>query len=144
MDLVRKRKMNRQKLKEELAIDEGLKLKPYKDTVGKLTIGYGRNLDDRGISIQEAQYLLDADIQLVEIELDRKLPWWRLISESRKRALANMCFNMGISKLLGFKNMLEAMKGGDFDKAKKEALDSLWARQVGKRAQRIVALLDED
>lgn len=66
-----------ERLKQDLVRDEGKRLKPYKDTVGKLTIGVGRNLDDVGISESEAMALLDSDIAAVFAELDRHVPWWR-------------------------------------------------------------------
>ncbi len=133
--------MNRQKLKDQLIIDEALRLKPYRDTVGKLTIGIGRNLDDRGITRDEAMALLETDLNLVEAELDGALPWWRQMNEARQNVLANMCFNLGLSKLLGFKNTLAAMKRGDYPAAAAGMLDSLWARQVGARAQRLATIM---
>lgn len=132
--------MNRAKLKEDLERDEGLRLKPYVDTVGKTTIGIGRNLDDIGISEEEARHLLDNDVEWVIEELDRTMPWWLTMPEPAQRALANMAFNMGLPTLKLFRNMLAALQAGDYRKAADEALDSRWARQVGSRAERIAAL----
>lgn len=129
--------MNRDALTEQLIIDEGLRLKPYVDTVGKTTIGVGRNLTDVGISKSEAVMLLGADIDAVVVALDAKLPWWRTLSDVRQNALANMAFNLGINRLMGFANMLSALKSGDYAKAADEALNSTWARQVSQRANRI-------
>lgn len=133
--------MNRQKLKDQLVIDEGLRLKAYRDTVGKLTIGIGRNLDDRGITRDEAMVLLETDVALVEAELDGALPWWRKMTDARQNVLANMCFNLGLSKLLGFKNTLAAMQRGDYEAAARGMLDSLWAKQVGVRAARLASTM---
>lgn len=130
------------KLTEDLIRDEGLKTEPYVCTAGKLTIGVGRNLAD-GISKAEALFLLSNDILAVTRELDKAIPWWLTLSEPRRRALANMAFNMGVPRLLGFKNMLAAMERGDFARAAAEALDSQWACQVGERAKRIAALIRE-
>ncbi len=125
----------------DLIRDEGLRLKPYTDTVGKLTIGVGRNLDDVGISDAEARHLLRNDIMAAVRDLDRNIPWWRDLSEGRQRALLNMCFNMGWPTLSAFRKMLAALRTGDYDTAAAEALDSRWARQVGQRADRIAAAL---
>lgn len=135
--------MNVDALKRDLDRDEDVKLKPYRDTVGKLTIGCGRNLDDRGISYDEAMYLLDNDIRLVFRDLDHAVPFWQELSEPRQRALANMMFNLGLSRFMGFKKMLAALAMGDYDTAAREALDSLWSRQVGQRAVRIADMIRE-
>jgi lysozyme len=130
-------------LLDSLKHDEGLRLKPYRCTAGKLTIGYGRNIEDAGISPAEAEALLRNDVLRVCQELDKTLPWWRRMSEARQRALANMAFNLGMGGLLGFKNMLAALHDGDYERAAAEAQDSRWARQVGQRASRIIATLRE-
>jgi lysozyme len=132
------------KLVEQLLVDEGLRLKPYRDTVGKLTIGVGRNLDDRGITEVEARYLLVNDIKVAEEDLTRNAPWWRNLDEPRQGALLNMCLNLGWPRLSRFEKMLEALKAKDYDKAAAEALDSKWATQVGDRAKRIAKELKGD
>ena len=132
-----------EKLRADLTRDEGMRLKPYRCTEGKLTIGVGRNLDAVGISAEEAYLLLDHDIAAIVAGLDRALPWWRSLSEARQRALLNMGFNLGLSRLLGFRQMLAAFQQGDYQTAAAQALDSAWAQQVGERAQRIAALIRE-
>lgn len=127
----------------DLVRDEGMRLKPYTDTVGKVTIGVGRNLDDVGISETEALDMLDADIDRSIEDLERNLPWLFERPEPVQRALVNMCFNLGWPRLSGFRNMLAALEAGDYDRAAAEALDSRWARQVGARAERIAALFRE-
>lgn len=136
--------MDRAKLIDDLTRDEGLRLKPYRDTVGKLTIGIGRNLDDVGITIDEAVVLLHGDIDRAVVDLDRALPWWRALDEPSARALANMAFNLGLPRLLGFRRMLAALERGDHASAAAEALNSQWADQVGSRAHRIAALIRGD
>lgn len=135
--------MNRDALASQLLIDEGLKLKPYKDTVGKWTIGVGRNLDDVGISKSEAMMLLGADIDKVTAQLDERLPWWRSMSDARQQVVANMAFNLGIETLLTFKNTLAAMKDGRYAEAANGMLASKWALQVGARAQRLAKMMKE-
>ena len=122
---------------EQLKRDEGLKLKPYHCTVGKLTIGVGRNLDDNGISEDEAMLLLDNDIQSHTDELVGRLPWVLSLDEARLGVLLNMAFNLGVPRLLGFKKTLAFIEAGDYHAASVEMLNGNWARQVGKRAERL-------
>lgn len=124
-------------LKHELQRDEGLKLKPYRDTRGKLTIGIGRNLDDVGISFEEAEDLFQHDINRTVQRLDGALPWWRGLDYLRQRIIINMAFNMGAGKLLTFQRMLAALQNRNYEEASKEMLDSDWSRQVGDRAARL-------
>lgn len=125
----------------DLKRDEGLRLKPYKDSVGKLTIGYGRNLEDRGITQQEAEHLLENDMAEVILDLGFQFPWFLHLSDNRKRALANMRFNLGMEGLMAFQRMLKALAEEEWDKAADEALDSKWRYQVGAMAERIAELI---
>jgi lysozyme len=134
--------MNPGTLKQQLVQHEGLRLKPYKDTVGKLTIGVGRNLE-KGITEAEAMVLLDNDIISVFDDLDRYCPWWRRMSEARQMVLADMCFNLGIKRLMGFMKTLSAMQSGRYEVAAVEMLDSLWAKQVGRRAITLSEMMKE-
>ena len=135
--------MDKTKLITDLSIDEGIKLFPYTDTVGKTSIGTGRNLTDRGISQAESNFMLSNDINMVVTQLNKSLPWWVTLSEPRQRVLCNMCFNLGISKLLSFANTLSFIKTGDYEHAAQEMLNSTWAKQVGKRAQRLAQIMRE-
>lgn len=133
--------MSREALKRQLVAHEGLRLKPYLCTAGKRTIGIGRNLDDVGITEAEAMMLLDNDIDRCEAELDRALPWWRQMTEARQRVLLDMCFNLGIGRLLGFRNTLAAMEREDYHLAADGMLASKWASQVGRRAQTLASMM---
>lgn len=135
--------MDVDKLKSDLRRDEGVRLKPYRDTVGKLTIGIGRNLDDMGISDDEAMAMLENDVSRIVQELDFRLPWWRDMPEPGQRALANMAFNLGVPRMLQFRMMIAALEAEDYTAAATEATDSKWAEQVGDRAKRIAALFME-
>lgn len=126
--------MNRDELMERLIRHEGLRQLPYRDTRGKLTIGIGRNLDDVGVTAAEAKQLCIHDIMTAEAMLDGGAPWWRSMNEARQQVLAEMCFNMGWPKLRAFEKALLAMRETRWDDAAAEMLDSLWAKQVGKRA----------
>lgn len=124
-------------LKDQLLRDEELRLKPYTDSMGKLTIGVGRNLSGKGISLQEAQMLLANDIAAATADLQAALPWTADLDEVRKGALLNMTFNLGIGGLAEFRDFLGKMQAGNFAAAAGAMLDSLWARQVGARATRL-------
>ena len=133
--------MNREDALDQLVQHEGLKLKPYHCTAGKLTIGVGRNLDDVGISVDEAMLMLDNDVTTAENELRSRFPIVQNIDGARYWALVNMAFNMGIGRLAQFRNMWAAIGDGDWNRAADEALDSIWAKQVGKRAHDITEML---
>lgn len=126
-----------EKLTNDLFRDEGFRSKPYADSVGKLTIGVGRNLDDVGISKEEAGVLLSNDIERAVDGLTALGSWISNLSEVRQRALTNMAFNLGMSRLRKFRKMLRALERGEWEKAWEEAMDSKWAGQVGVRATRI-------
>lgn len=150
-------------LMKDLDRDEGTRLKVYKCPAGANTIGTGRNLDALGLSEDEvifcdataaeliagktitapmARYLLRNDIKRCQAELDKNAPWWRNMPEAGQRALCNMLFNVGWSRLSGFKHMLGALKSGLYVAAAAHAKDSAWYGQVGKRAKRICDLYD--
>lgn len=133
--------MNRDILRAALVRDEGLRLAPYRDTVGKYTIGIGRNLDDVGISEAEAYAMLDADIDAAIKDLVRAFPWFEALSENRQHVLINMRFNLGMTRLLTFVNTLAAIKDGKYIVAANGMLDSKWATQVGERAVRLADLM---
>lgn len=135
--------MDAGRLAKDLMRDEGMRLKVYRCPAGKLTIGIGRNLEDVGISSGEAIDLLDNDIARVVSELNAALPWWRDVPEPGQRALANMAFNLGLTRLMEFQRMIAALRAGDYEAAAAEALDSKWAEQVGARAERIALLFRE-
>lgn len=122
---------------------EGLRLKPYRDTVGKLTIGVGRNLDDVGISREEALMLLANDIAERRIGLRNALPWFEKLSETRQDVLINMSF-MGLSKLLKFKKMLGYCAQGNYEQAAVQMGNSKWARQVKGRATELIEIMRTD
>lgn len=129
--------MDRDALINQLMSDEGLRLKPYKDTVGKLTIGVGRNLDDVGISQDEAMEMLANDIRRTYSAVTTALPWFLKLNDARQNVLLNMAFNLGIQGLLGFKHTLDLIQTGHYSDAAEAMLQSKWAKQVGQRAVRL-------
>ena len=120
-----------------IRLNEGLRLKPYRDSVSKLTIGVGRNLDDVGISEGEAEVLLQNDIARSRRELDNIAPWASALDEVRYGVLLDMCFNLGASGLAKFKRFLSAMKNEDWNIAAVELRNSKWWYQVGNRGPRL-------
>lgn len=129
------------KLTERLIKHEGLKLKPYTCPAGKLTIGVGRNLEDRGITEDEALYLLKNDILNCRNQCYTSFHWFGDLDEVRQDVLIEMCFNLGISRLKGFKKMLKACELKHYTLASQEMLSSLWARQVGNRAKKLADIM---
>lgn len=124
-------------IQELLLEDEGLRLKPYRDSVGKLTIGIGRNLDDVGISEGEAHFMLMNDITAVQVSLHENVKFYAELPERVQIVLQNMAFNLGVHGLLQFKKFLAFLAEGDWQNASTEMLNSRWAVQVGKRAIRL-------
>ncbi len=133
----------KEKLKELLKKHEGLRLFPYKCTAGKLTIGYGRNIEDRGITIQEAEYLLNNDIEKVVPEAKTLVSNWDDLSENRQTVLANMTFQMGIDGMRKWKNTLATIEKEDFKAAAYNMRLSLWAKQTPKRAEELIKMMEE-
>ena len=129
--------MNKDRLKETLIRHEGIRLKPYKDSVGKITIGIGRNLDGTGISTEEAGLMFLNDLDRVETELCTNFKWFTNLSDVRQEVLMNMCFNLGITKLKKFVKFLKAVEQGNWSKAALEMRDSKWAKQVSNRADEL-------
>jgi len=133
--------INREAMTRQLRLHEGERLKPYRCTAGKLTIGVGRNLDDRGITREESAMLLANDIAAEERELLRALPWVATLDEVRQRVLLDMSFNMGLIGLLAFKRTLATIQAGEYQAAATMMLDSKWAKQVGQRAERLSRMM---
>lgn len=125
-----------------IAVDEGLRLKPYRCTAGKLTIGYGHNLDDLGISKYIADALLQEDslaaTQIcVRIFGDAFTAW----SENRQLGWINLAFNLGEHGLLQFRNTIKAARSGDWAGVENGLRNSRWFKQVGTRAQRVIDMV---
>lgn len=133
--------MNRDALKLQLRKHEGVRAKPYRDTVGKVTIGVGRNLDDRGLKPSEIEMLLDNDVDDVLKDIELNLPWFATLSEARQLVIANMVFNLGITRFLQFNATISAIRNGRFGVAADQMLASKWARQVGQRARDLAAMM---
>jgi len=125
-------------LEAQLIRHEGLRLKPYRCPAGKLTIGVGRNIEDRGITEAEAMVMLENDIAGARADVDSLLDEFGIrkweLNQARLDALTNMAFNLGRRRLSEFKKMFAAIKDRNFDLAAAEMLNSKYARDVGPRA----------
>ncbi len=141
-------------MREHLRKAEGVRERPYIDTVGKWTVGVGWNISDRGVPGYAAHELLSRgnitpetidkllEIALKEAEMiaERFLRAALLkqsINDTRRCAIIDMAYNLGEPRLFGFKKMRAAIEDGDWDRAADEALDSKWATQVGQRAHTV-------
>lgn len=118
---------------------EGLVLKPYKCTANKLTIGYGHNLEDNGLSKTACEFILFEDIDEAKKNLygvfTRK--FFESLSNSQKIALIDMMFNLGLSKFLTFKKFIQAVKNKDFMKASAEIINSRAYQQNKSRYKKL-------
>ena len=138
-------KMNSmERLQVQLKRHEGFRRHPYRCPAGKLTIGYGRNLDENGISRAEAGELLSNDLSYAFDDVAALVGediFWRMVgaSPARLAVLANMAYNMGRATLSQFQHMLAAVEDSDWERAAEEMLDSRWAHQVGDRATELAA-----
>ena len=128
-------------IEEQLIRHEGLELRAYVDTVGKVTIGVGRNLTDVGISRAEALTLLQNDLATVDRGLSQQAPWFVTLDSVRRKVLVDMAFNLGVAGLLKFTRTLAAVQAGRYDEAATLMLQSKWARQVKARAVTLAAMM---
>lgn len=136
--------MDRTRLKDTLRRHEGVARTPYMDTEGKMTVGVGRNLTDRGLADDEIEYLFDNDIEIALAIARRIIPRFDGLSALRQEAFVNMAFNLGEPRLARFTKMREAAAEDDWPRVGAEALDSRWAEQVGRRAREIAYILEHD
>mgnify|MGYP006104556913 FL=1 len=124
-----------------LKIHEGYEQYPYKCSMGVVTIGYGRNLESRGLTEEEAAYLLQCDVKLAEGELLDQYDYYWNLSGERKAVLIDMMVNLGSTRLRKFKKMHLALELRDYSLAAVEMLDSRWARQVGQRSKTLAQIM---
>jgi len=114
---------------------EGFRSKPYVDTTGNITVGWGRNLDANPLSPEEAELLFENDLLRAVDGAEKFVSNFGELDEVRQSTLIEMCFNLGLKKLTGFKKFKAAVEAKDFPEAYTQMLDSLWAKQVGYRSQ---------
>jgi lysozyme len=141
--------IDKQRLRDQLKKHEGVRQFVYDDCTGKLideacfvrgkpTIGVGRNLADRGLADDEIDYLLDNDINDCIAEA-QKFRWFEALNPVRQAAVVELLFNLGLTRLSGFKKFLNFMNEHRYAQAAGELKNSLWHNQVGKRAETLEA-----
>ncbi len=130
-------------LEDQLKKHEGFRPTIYKDTVGKWTIGYGRNLSDVGITMDEAETLLENDMEIAIAAAESIFEGFDTLNDTRKAVLANMAFNLGQARLGKFTKLIKAIHDGDFKEASVQMLDSAWAKQVGNRAINLAKMMSD-
>jgi len=128
------------KLTEELKRDEGFSGCIYECTAGKLTIGYGHNVEDNPIPERVGEMLLQDDIGVCMAQCER-WPWFFELSDKRQRVIINMVFNIGFYGVCKFKNMIAAIERKDYETAATEMINSHWYHQVGDRSKRLVEMM---
>ena len=150
--------MNLSLMAKELERDEGVRLYPYTHANGYLAIGVGRNLDNCPLTAEERErighdgrtqaitnegaiYLLTNDIKRIALELNRRMGWWKELDEVRRRVFLNMAFNLGTTRLPNFTEMLRWAQQGHYRAASMCLLASIWANQVGERAERLAKMM---
>tara|TARA_R110002012_G_scaffold213857_1_gene384957 strand:- start:253 stop:699 length:447 start_codon:yes stop_codon:yes gene_type:complete len=138
-------------LEELLIAHEGVRLMPYDDATGKqikkgqrlkgkVTIGVGRNLTDRGISQDEMSYLLARDIKIAKDEA-ATFDYFDSLNEARQAVIISMCFNIGLPRWRQFTRTHKAIRQEDFETASVELLASRWSVQVGDRSLHLAEML---
>ena len=138
--------MNFENVKQSIKQHEGLRLKPYKCPANKLTIGYGRNIEDNGISQSEADILLENDINNTYIELSSQLELnyyfeFEKLPKNVQDVLLEMAFQLGVPRFMKFKKTIGLIKQSAYFEASIEMLNSLWAKQTPKRAKKLSNLM---
>ena len=130
----------------QLVLEEGERAHVYQDSKGIFTIGVGRNVDYKargpGLRSSEIRIMLLNDIENVKTQLDNEIPWWRGENQARQRVLIDLCFNMGIGSLMGFKHTLAVLSQGDYIEAARGLANSKWATDVQpSRRDRLIEML---
>lgn len=131
-------------LLDQLERDEGFRAKPYLDTTGHWTVGFGWNMEAVPLDKDIARLILEREVEKCTATLRRDFSWFDGLSECRQGVLINMAYNLGLEGLKKFQRMLTAVAGGYYKEAAKEMMDSKWARQVGQRAVRLATQMETD
>ena len=128
-------------LEAQLTLDEGRIYKPYHDSVGKLTIGVGRNLSDVGVNDAEIDLMFQNDVNNAINGLNQNLPWYVNMDEIRQRVLVDLCFNLGINQLVTWNETLQLIQSGQYEAAADHLMTLPWYKEVGQRGVRLVSMM---
>lgn len=128
-------------LEQMLTRHEGFKSGVYKDSRGFNTVGFGRCLDTNPLTRDEALYLMQGPLTAARTDLVTSFAWFPILDAIRQAVLMDLCYNIGIAGVLGFKKMISAMAAGDYDSAAAELMNSQYATQVGSRAKELAQML---
>jgi lysozyme len=140
--------MDIERLKKQVIANEGVRKTAYKDTLNNWTIGVGHL-----IKLPNEEYLLDKELTDLEVDQIFVTDLNQAIDDARKfidadsipdeafEVIVDMAFNLGLPKLLKFKNFQQALKDKDFVKASEEMLDSRWAKQLPNRSKRLAEIM---
>jgi len=133
-----------EQLLEMLKRHEGVESHVYRCSAGYETIGVGRNISKSGLGLSddEVDYLLENDIVRVIKELSSEYPWFRGLDDVRKDAIIDISFNLGATRLRGFRRALAAMDAADYKTASLEFLDSKWSRDVKGRSTELAYMIE--
>ena len=133
-----------EQLLEMLKRHEGVESHVYRCSAGYETIGVGRNISKSGLGLadDEVDYLLENDIVRVIKELSSEYPWFRGLDDVRKDAIIDISFNLGATRLRGFRRALAAMDAADYKTASLEFLDSKWSRDVKGRSTELAYMIE--
>jgi len=146
--------MNVERVREQLKLDEGVEYKIYLDHLGYATCGIGHLIKESdpeffgsvgdGVSEERVNELFEQDFNNTVAECNALYgeSEFSLFPEEVQEILVNMMFNMGRTRLSKFKKMNVALIHSDWKEAAKEGRDSLWYRQVTKRAERLMSRLE--
>jgi len=150
---LRNKDMNINQLKETLKVDEGVVYEIYNDHLGYATFGIGHLVletdPEHGqtvgtpVSEERVDECFEKDVQTVIEDCKKLHDGWDGYPEEVKQVIANMMFNMGLTRLSKFKNHNAALQSGDWKEAAKEGRDSRWYKQVTNRAERLMKRLEE-
>lgn len=132
--------MDLEKLKAMLRQHEGVRERPYRDVIGRITVGVGRNLDDKPLKPIEIDFMLNGDMADALADCNR-FAWYSALSDGRQLAIADMMFNLGATRFAEFAKLIDAIQSGDYDRAADEMLHSRWAFQVGQRARDLADMM---
>ena len=135
--------MNLKALHDQIIDHEGLRLKPYRCTAGKLTIGIGRNLDDKGINEDEARFMMANDLAECAADLESIFPGqFQKLPENIQMALMDMRFQLGPGGFRGFQKMIRAVRRNNLPEMIRQMKDSRWYQQVPNRANDLIRMIE--